>query len=160
MRQFCDSHGSQSPWTYANLEAAFMWIRNLKESCELVEDTEPLEWISGMLQNEPDDRPFISTVQQDILRSKNMHSFICSDCLTNTWNKFHPSDPPEPLSGTRIPPLARDGSSSSVNKPSDKDGIVTAEILGLIDRPRKEVKQGINAQKRWVPLCSSNLRRY
>jgi hypothetical protein len=140
MKEFYDIKGTLGQHYWTNPQATVGWIQQLKRSFDIEDDIKPLEWVSWMLKEDPMERPKIFQLQTAIIDSKNKHFFMCRDCLSDAM----------PTNGTNTPKASRfygpiDGGGSSIVKKLlyDQDGIVTADMLGLKERPPIDSRGGI-----------------
>lgn len=97
MENFLSSHGTQSKFFHANLEATDIWIETLKTGSDTDEDIEPLvELVPWMLQRLAKDRPTSHQVVNNILHFESRHAFfgICCGNEDVTLQSAYDEHPP------------------------------------------------------------------
>lgn len=133
MKQFYDTNGTQGPYMWNNQYATQSWMTELKAAASCSPDSIPLEWISWMLRVAAVERPVIQQVQGAITDASGEHVFICRDCTNET--KDMQADAVVRSRGAAACSLTRGFDVS------ESDGIVTASVLSIPERPlrKKEV---------------------
>lgn len=136
MRDFYAAEGTQGLFACNNLEATSAWIHKLQNSTATPDDMKPLEWISRMLECSPNERPVIDQVKGAITDAHGEHAFMCRDCIDET---LEPCTQSSPIEKPRInfPKRAESLSKGDISLP-EKDGIVTAGMLGIPERSQKK----------------------
>ncbi|KAH8800317.1 kinase-like domain-containing protein [Xylogone sp. PMI_703] len=67
MRSYFETHGTRGPYVRGNSEAADMWLEELKNSSNSVDDMQPLYLSRDMCQEQPNHRPTAAQVVSEIL---------------------------------------------------------------------------------------------
>ncbi|KAI9868230.1 MAG: hypothetical protein M1813_006975 [Trichoglossum hirsutum] len=106
MKVFFDNQGTGLRYVRGNLEAAKLWLAEVRQKPDSERDSEPVGWINAMIQEKPRDRPTALELLSRIKNCDGAETFSCSCCIDESdgsESSHHGSEMGDPIHIERAP---------------------------------------------------------